>query len=155
MNYPTYPTYPYYQNYPAYQQQYPQPQMTSQPVSQPVSQPFTTQTVSQPILQWIKDEQEALDFPLTAGQSVFLMTQNEDYLFGKSCDQLGKTTIIKKRLVDETNGQESKVDLKEYIRREEIEDLITDKIQREIERKMSEISFKPTKPRKQVIIDED
>lgn len=151
MNYPTYPTYPYYQNYPAYQQQYPQPQM----VSQPAPQPSTSQTFSQPVLQWIKDKQEAIDFPLSAGQSVFLMTQNEDYLFGKSCDQLGKTTMVTKRLVDETDGQDSKVDLREYIRREEIEDLISDKIQREIERKMSEISFKPTKARKQVIIDEE
>ena len=149
MNYPQYPY--YYPNYPTYpmNQQYVQPQV------QPAPQPSTTQTISQPVLQWIKDKQEALDFPLSAGQSVFLMTQNEDYLFGKSCDQLGKTTMVTKRLVDETDGQDAKVDLREYIRREEIEDLISDKIQREIERKMSEISFKPTKARKQVIIDEE
>ena len=149
MNYPQYPY--YYPNYPTYpmNQQYVQPQV------QPAPQPSTTQTFSQPVLQWIKDKQEALDFPLSAGQSVFLMTQNEDYLFGKSCDQLGKTTMVTKRLVDETDGQDAKVDLREYIRREEIEDLISDKIQREIERKMSEISFKPTKARKQVIIDEE
>ena len=151
MNYPTYPSYPYYQNYPNYQQQYPQPQM----ITQPSPQPSTTQTISQPILQWIKDEKEAVDYPLTAGQSIFLMTQDEKFLFGKSCDQLGKTTMIKKRLLDESDGQDTKIDLTEYIRREEIEEIISDKIQREIERKMSEISFKPTKPRKQVIIDEE
>ena len=145
MNYPQYPYY-YYPNYQ-------QPQMNSQPVTQPVSQPFTTQTFSQPNLQWIKNEQEALDFPLAAGQSVFLMTQNEDYLFGKSCDQLGKTTIIKKRLVDESSNQQT--DLSDYIRREEVENIISDMIQREVERRMSEISFKPTKARKQVIIDEE
>ena len=122
-------------------------------VTPPVSQPSTTLPFSQPVLQWIKDEKEAIDFPLSAGQSVFLMTQNEDYLFGKSCDQLGKVSIIKKRLVDETDNQEHKIDLGQYIRREEIEDIITDRIQREIEKKMSEISFKPTKTKK--VIDED
>ena len=83
------------------------------------------------------------------------MNQSEPYLYMKSVDQLGKTTFLKKRLVDESDNQDSKVNLNEYIRREELEDLISDKIQHEVEKKMSEISFKPTKARKQVIIDED
>ena len=142
---------PYYQSYPAYQQQYQQPIQLQQPVvMQQQQQPSSNQ-----ILAWVKDEKEAIDFPLSAGQSIFLMTQGEDYLYAKSCDQLGKVTFMKKRLIDETGNQEQKVDLREYIRREEIEDLITDRIQREVEKKMSEISFKPTKARKQVIIDEE
>lgn len=147
VNYPQ--QYPYYQSYPAYQQQYQQPMQVQQPVVMQ-QQPSQNQ-----ILAWVKDEKEAVDYPLTAGQSIFLMTQSEDYLYAKSCDQLGKTTFMKKRLIDETDSQEQKVDLRDYIRREEIEDLITDRIQRELERKMSEISFKPTKARKQVIVDED
>ena len=143
VNYPQ-----YYQNYPAYQQQYQQPIQIPQPV--------VTQTQNQnQILAWVRDEKEAMDYLLSPGQSIFLMTQNEEYLFAKSCDQLGKTTFIKKRLVDESNPQDPSFNLKEYIRREELEDLITDRIQREVEKKMSEISFKPTKARKQVIIDED
>lgn len=129
----------YYPNYP-----YPMQQPITQPVQQPQNQ----------ILAWIKDEKEAIDFPLSAGQSIFLMSQTEPYLYMKSIDQLGKPTFLKKRLVDESENQE-KVDLRNYIRKEEIEDLITDIIQREIEKKMSEISFKPTKARKPVIIDED
>ena len=73
------------------------------------------------------------------------MNQVEDYLYAKSVDQLGKVTFIKKRLVDESDSQENKVDLKDYIRREELEDLITDKIQREVEKRVSQISFKPTR----------
>lgn len=132
----------YYPNYPY--QQYPMQQPITQPVQQPQNQ----------ILAWIKDEKEAIDFPLSAGQSIFLMSQTEPYLYMKSIDQLGKPTFLKKRLVDESENQE-KVDLRDYIRKEEIEDLITDIIQREVERKMSEISFKPTKTRKPVVIDED
>lgn len=132
----------YYPNYPY--QQYPMQQPITQPVQQPQNQ----------ILAWIKDEKEAIDFPLSAGQSIFLMSQTEPYLYMKSIDQLGKPTFLKKRLVDESENQE-KIDLKDYIRKEEIEDLITDIIQREVEKRMSEISFKPTKSRKPVVIDED
>ena len=132
----------YYPNYPY--QQYPMQQPITQPVQQPQNQ----------ILAWIKDEKEAIDFPLSAGQSIFLMSQTEPYLYMKSIDQLGKPTFLKKRLVDESENQE-KIDLRDYIRKEEIEDLITDMIQKEVEKRMSEISFKPTKSRKPVIIDED
>lgn len=134
----------YTQNYyPQYQ--YPQYQ---QPIPQPVQQPQNQ------ILAWIKDEKEAIDFPLSAGQSIFLMSQTEPYLYMKSIDQLGKPTFLKKRLVDESETQD-KLDMKDYIRKEEIEDLITDLIQKEVEKRMSEISFKPTKSRKPMVIDED
>lgn len=134
----------YYSSYP---QQYPQPIQMPQ-IQQPVQQ-----TQNQ-VLAWIKDEKEAIDFPLSAGQSIFLMSQSEPYLYMKSVDQLGKPTFLKKRLVDESDTKDS-INLKDYIRREEIEDLITDLIQREVEKRMSEISFKPTKSRKPVVIDED
>ena len=136
----------YYSNYP--QQQYPQP--IQQPVVQTIPQPQNQ------ILAWVKDEKEAVDYPLTAGQSIFLMNQTEDYLYAKAVDQLGKTTFIKKRLVDESEHKENgNVNVKDYVLREELEDLITDKIQKEVEKKMSEISFKPTKSKKPVIIDEE
>lgn len=143
---------PNYYGYPFYQQQYPQPIQV--PVQQQVQQPI--QQPQNQILAWVKDEKEALDFPLSAGQSIFLMNQTEDYLYAKSCDQLGKTTFLKKRLVDESdNNANEKLNVKEYVRREEIEDLIMDRIQREIEKKISEISFKPTKTKKTITVDED
>ena len=139
----------YYQNYP-YQQQYPQPIQIPQPMPQPVQQPQNQ------ILAWVKDEQEAVDFPLNAGQSIFLMNQTEDYLYAKAVDQLGKITFLKKRLVDETEPKSNDiVNTKNFVLREEIEDLITDRIQKEVEKRMSEISFKPTKAKKTVIVDEE
>lgn len=144
-----YPNYPmYYQNYPNYQQMQ-QPQTMQQPI-----QPIIQQPQNQ-ILAWVKDEKEAVDFPLSAGQSIFLMTQDDSYLYAKSVDQLGKITFIKKRLVDETETQEPRINLSDYIKREEIENIITDRIKKEIEQKMSEISFKPTKARKAVVVDDE
>lgn len=139
----------YYSNYPVYQQQYQQPMMMQQPMTQPV------QAVSNQILAWVQSEDEGINFPLNAGQSIFLMNQREPYLYMKSVDQLGKSTFLKKRLVDESDNREPTVDLSEYIRREEIENLISDRIQREVEKRVSEISFKPTKTKKQVIVDEE
>lgn len=125
--------YPQYYNY----QQYPQ-QMIQQPV----------QTVQNQILTWVQNEDEARAFPLSTNQSIFLMNQNDNYLYMKSVDQLGKTTFIKKRLIDESDNQEPKLDLSQYIRKEEFEELISEKIQKEVEKRVSEISFKPTKTRR-------
>lgn len=130
MNYQTYPN--YYQNYPNYQQQMPQPVQPMSPVPQ-----------QNQILAWVQSEDEGVNFPLSAGQSIFLMNQRDPYLYMKSVDQLGKVTFVKKRLVDEGGTEET--NLKDYIKREELENLISDKIQREVEKRFSEISFKPTK----------
>lgn len=131
----------YYQGYPNYQQ-YPQPvQITQQPV-QPV------QTIQNQILVWVQSEEEATKFPLSAGQSIFLMNQNDNYLYMKSVDQLGKTTFVKKRLVDESEHKEPQMDMSAYIRKEDLDVLITDKIQKEIEKRVLELSFKPTKTRR-------
>ena len=136
--------FPYQQNYPQYQPYMNQPQQYQQPIQQTVQQ---TPVVQQPqqILAWVQSEEEAVKFPLNAGQSLFLMNQNDPYLYMKSVDQLGKTTFIKKRLVDESDNHENKIDLSEYIRREELENLITNRIQEEVEKRVSQISFKPTK----------
>lgn len=129
MNYPN-----YYQNYPYYQQQMPQP-------VQQAPQPMIPQVQNQ-ILAWVRSEEDGINFPLNTGQSIFLMNQSEPYLYMKSVDQLGKVTFIKKRLVDESNNDDN---LKDFIRREELENLISDKIREEVEKRVSEISFKPTK----------
>ena len=136
VNYPTYPQYfPNYQTYPQYQQ----------PI-QPIQQTSQNQ-----ILAWVQTEDEAVNYPLNAGQSIFLMSQKEPYLYMKSVDQLGKSTFMKKRLVDESDNKQELID---YVRKEEVENMILDIVQKEVERRVSQISFKPT--RKKVIdIEED
>ena len=130
----------YYPNYSGYQS-YPQPV---------IQQP--TQIVQNQILVWVQSEEEAIKYPLSAGQSIFLMNQNENYLYMKSVDQLGKTTFIKKRLEDESerNPNEKEIDLSPFVRKEEVEDVIKDIIQKEIEKRVSEMSFKATKTKRRV-----
>lgn len=142
------PTYYGYSNYP-YQQQYPQP--IQQPVQQTI--PQVQQTQNQ-ILAWVQSEDEGKNFPLGAGQSIFLMNQREPYLYMKSVDQLGKMTFMKKRLVDESEHNENgNMNTKDYVLRDELEELISDRIQKEVEKRMSQITLKPT--RKKVVVDED
>lgn len=129
-------TYPqYYPTYSGYQ--YPQP-MFMQP----------QQTAKSQILEWVQSEDEAIKYPLSAGQSIFLMNQNEDYLYMKFVDQLGKTSFIKKKFVDDTEHKESSIDLSGYLRKEDLETLIPEIVQKEVEKKVSEVSFKATKTRR-------
>jgi len=137
-----------YQNPYGFQQPYQGNMQQTQPMQQQM-------TVPNQILAWVRSEEEAINFPLGIGQSIFLMNQNDNYLYMKSVDQLGKQTFIKKRLIDESDNQEPKINLNEYIRKEEIEDVITNLVQKIVDKKMSEFSFKPTKTKKQVIVDEE
>jgi len=140
--------------YPNYYQPNYQPQLPQQPIQQFVQQPIQQPTLSNQILAWVASEEEGIKYPLSPGQSIFLMNQKDPYLYMKSVDQLGKTTFIKKRLVDESDNDENKIDLKDYIKREELENLITDRIQEEVEKRVSQISFKPTR-KKTKIVEED
>lgn len=135
----------------AYQPQYYQPYNGYQPYPQQVIQQ-PTQVVQNQILTWVQSEEEAIKFPLSAGQSIFLMNQNENYLYMKSVDQLGKTTFIKKKLIDESERKENEteIDLSSYIRKEEVENMIKDIIQKEIEKRVSEMSFKATRTKRRI-----
>lgn len=141
----TYPTYPYMQNYPTYPQ-YQQP--IQQVVQQPITQPQTQQNIS---LFLVQTEDEARNYPTGINTSNFFMNENQNYLYIKSVDSAGKTLFVKKKLEDEGDSQETQ---SEYVKKEEIEEIISDRIQKEVEKRFSEISFKPTK-KKTVVVDED
>jgi hypothetical protein len=132
-----------------YQPQYYQSYTGYQPYPQPVIQQ-PSQTIQNQILVWVQSEEEATKFPLSTGQSIFLMNQNADYLYMKSVDQLGKTTFIKKKLIDETErkANENEIDLSGYMRREDVENLINEVIQKEVEKRVSEMSFKATRTKR-------
>lgn len=136
------------QTYPQYFQGYPTYPQIQQPVQ--VAQQ-SIQSMPSQVLEWVQSEDEAIKFPLMAGQSIFLMNQNDDYLYMKSVDQLGKTKFIKKRLIDESDNQEPKVDLSGYIKKDEITAIIMDIVQKEVEKRVSEISFKPTKTKRRIV----
>ena len=140
--------YPYPQNYPQYQAYMPQANQPSQNIQQTV-QPI----VQQPTVIWITDENIVKNFPLAPGGSQIFMNESEPFMYMKTADQFGKTSVIKKRLVDETPQINN--ELADFIRREEIDNLLDKKVREIVEKRMSEISFKPTKQKKTVVEDEE
>lgn len=143
-------------NYNQYPYNYLYPQMPQMPQMQMPSyqQQQASSNVPQTPIVWVTSEDTVRNYPVAPGGSVLFMNENEPYMYMKSADQLGKSTIIKKRLVDETDEKDSRIDLKDYIKKEEIENIIFDAVRSEVDKRMSEISFKPTK-KKPVVVDEE
>lgn len=137
-----------YQYYPTTYSGYQYPQLQQPLTVQPTQPVQTVQPLQNQVLAWVQSEEEAQKYPLSAGQSIFLMNQNENYLYAKSVDQLGKTVFIKKKLTDESEPKDNQIDLSGYIRRDELDTLISGIIQREVEKKVSETSFKAAKTRR-------
>lgn len=131
-----------YQYQPMYQQAY-QPSYVPQP-TMPTAQQQTG-------IVWITDENIARNYAVAPGNSVLFMNENEPYLYMKSADATGKPSFRKSRLVDEETTDNKNED---YIKREEIEEIISNAVQKEVEKRMSEISFKPTKRQRTVINDD-
>ena len=132
-------------NYP-YQQMSLFPQQTYQ---QPQMQPTQTTVI------WAASEEFARQYPVAPGGTVYFMNESEPYFYAKSADIMGKPTFRKSRLLDETEPNDKTTDLTNYVKREEIENIITDAVQKEVEKRISEISFKPTRKPKVVDVMEE
>ena len=131
--------YPYQQLSLFPQNQYQQPYMP-QSYQQPQSTP---PAISQSGIVWVNNEDEAKNYSVAPNNTVYFMNSNEPYFYAKSTDTMGRPTFRKCRLVDESENQRKRVDLTDYVKREEVENLLTDMVQKEVEKRMSEISFKP------------
>ena len=145
--------YPYQQLslFPQNQMQQPYQQQMQQPVVQQVQPTMPIQSN----IVWVASEEIAKQYPVAPGGTVYFMNENEPYFYAKSADMMGRPSFRKSRMIDEDAPEEKKVDLTNYIKREEIENIISDAVQREVERRMSEISFKPTRKQKVVEVVED
>lgn len=102
---------------------------------------------------WVQGLAGAMSVNVPAGQSVVLLDSEAPYAYKKETGLDGKPLPIEKfRLVKEDEQEKPKADLKEYIKREEIEDIITDKLNEvvrdEVDRRLSEFTFKPNNRRK-------
>lgn len=111
---------------------------------------FQTPYYQQPPIQgiiWIQGRQAALAYPVGAGQSVILMDSDAPYVYKKETDQNGRPMPMETfKLVKEDAAQVEPLhesDLKGYVKADEIEDIVRE----EVERRLSELSFKPTRKR--------
>lgn len=87
----------------------------------------------------VQGEAAADVFPVSAGQDVILFDEDNPYVYFKSRDLNNQLTKKRYRLVEE----EDKPTEKQSISKEDIQQLISDAVRDEVERKLSEISFTP------------
>lgn len=146
---------PYNQIYqPYYQQQMPQQyyapmnaynaQISPQNNSMVNLSPNNNQAVISPKFDVVQGELAANMYQTENGQEVILMDMDNPYVYKKRRGLDGKLEPIEKyKLVKE---EETPVDnLKDYVRQEELQAIIENVVKNEVEKKLSEITLKPTR----------
>lgn len=139
----------YAQN-PYYQQQYRYPQYN---VPQPQSYQVQNTTQAQNTFQWVQGEAGAKAFMVAPGNSVLLMDSENPVIYMKSTDINGrplpmKTYDLIERQERHTPAQPD-VDFGLFVKRDELTDAISAMVEKEVSKKLSEISFKPSKNSKE------
>lgn len=132
-------------------------------------QPFMPQFVQPPTqpqqpqgIIWVQGKNAAQSFALNPGQSAILMDSDAPYVYKKETAPDGRPLPMETyKLVKEDEIQESTVhkdELNNYVRKEQIEEIVTEKIEDivkdEVERRLSEFSFKPTRTRTKSVTEE-
>lgn len=85
-------------------------------------------------------------FPIAPNQTVFLMDSNDPVAYIKSADMSGKQTLRIFDMVErseEAKPEEPKVDMSEYVKRSDIEGMISEAV----DKAMANFTMTPTKKR--------
>lgn len=102
-----------------------------------------TQPVSSANFIWVQGEAAAKSYPVAPGGSVLLMDSENPVLYAKSVDTNGRPLpleiydLVKRE--DLKKAESESVDLSSYVTKDELASMIS----KEIEKAISEISFKP------------
>lgn len=86
-------------------------------------------------------------FPIAPNQTVFLMDSNDPVAYIKSADMSGKQTLRIFDMVERTEEakpEEPKIDMSEYVKRSDIEDMIADAV----DKAMANFTMTPTKTKR-------
>ena len=102
--------------------------------------------VSPILVDFVQGELAATIYPVAFGQKVILLDMDDpDRIFRKSRDANGKVTPLEKcRMVPDEEKVTSEINLKDYVKADDILDIVADAVSAEVEKRLSEISFKPT-----------
>ena len=86
-------------------------------------------------------------FPIAPNQTVFLMDSNDPVAYIKSADMSGKQTLRIFDMVERTEEakpEEPKIDMSEYVKRSDIEDMIAEAV----DKAMANFTMTPTKTKR-------
>lgn len=118
------------------------------------------QTMANTSLIWVQGEAGAKSYPVAPGNRVALFDSENPVVYVKEVDIYGKPLEIKiydlveRTSVAEKVPKEPKIDLSNYITRDEMIDSIASAVSQEVEKAISEISLKPTSSKKKKEVDE-
>lgn len=138
-NYPMmYQQQPYTQNYP-YSAYYPQ---TSPQIQQTNNLPPTQNQVAlSPKFDVVQGTLAADMYQVENGQEIILMDMDNPYVYRKKRNIDGKLEPMKRfKLVEEEENP-----VVDYVKQEEVENIVEKLVKREVEKKLSEITLKPTR----------
>ena len=83
------------------------------------------------------------------GQEVILMDMDNPYVYKKKRGLDGKLEQMEKyRLVQEEMNQAPEVDMKDFVKQSEIEMIVAKLVKNEVDKKLSEITLKPSTSKK-------
>lgn len=101
------------------------------------------QLVPPRIIDCVQGELAATIYPVAYGQEVILFDMDDpERIYKKSRDVNGKVSPLEKcRIVHDEDKKPSEVNLKDYVRVDDILDIVSDAVQNEVEKRLSEISF--------------
>lgn len=151
---------PYNQIYqPYYQQQMPQQyyapmnaynaQISPQNNSMVNLSPNNNQAPISPKFDVVQGALAADVYQVENGQEVILMDMDNPYVYKKKRGADGKLEpILKFRLVQEENNQTPEVDMKEFVKQSDIEMIVAKLVKSEVDKKLSEITLKPSTSKK-------
>ena len=126
--------------------QFPSQQMQNVPNSVQAGQPASSSNI-----QWVQGESSALAYPVAPGNTVILMDSDEPVVYKKSTDEHGKPLpmdvydLVKRPLNSSTTPN---IDLSEYMKKSDVEQYIKERLDKELDRRVSQLSFKPATRKK-------
>lgn len=110
-------------------------------------QPPQPQPVQIPprILDYVQGELGATIYPVAFNQEVVLIDMDDpSRMYKKSRDASGKLNPIEKfRIIPDEEKKQEEVNMSEYVKVDEILDIVAEAVQSEVQKRLSEISFKP------------
>lgn len=77
-------------------------------------------------INWVQGIEGAKSYILQPGENILLMDSEDDRLFIKSCDEIGKPSIRSFKLIEEVLESNENVNMDDYVKREEIQGMILD-----------------------------
>lgn len=109
---------------------------------------------------WVQGEAGAKSYPVAPGNRIALFDSENPAVYIKEVDIYGKPLemktydLVERTAKQEVKEPEPKVDLSNYITRDEMIDSISSAVSQEVEKAISGLSLKPTSSKKKKEVDE-